>query len=83
MQKKLNFKKLCSLCLCILLIAAIAMFTTACTNSHENPDTGTVTENMGTFGQGETSFTFCVSDKEGKEYCYSINTDKATVGIAI
>lgn len=83
MHKKFNFKKLCSLCLCILLVAAIAMFTTACTKSNETPDTGTVTENMGAYGQGETAFTFVVGDKEGKEYYYSIETDKKTVGEAL
>lgn len=83
MQKKFNFKKLCSLCLCILLVAAIAMFTTACTKSNEIPDTGTVTENMGAYGQGETAFTFVVGDKEGKEYYCSIETDKKTVGEAL
>ena len=83
MQKKFNFKKLCSLCLCILLVAAIAMFTTACTKSNENPSAGTVTEEMGAYGQGKTAFTFVVGDKEGKEYHYSINTDKSTVGEAL
>lgn len=83
MQKKFNFKKLCSLCLCILLVAAMAMFTTACTKSNEDPDTGTVTQDMGTLGQGETAFTFVVSDKEGKEFHYAIETDKKTVGEAL
>ncbi len=84
MQKKFNFKKLCSLCLCILLIAAIAMFTTACTKDAPNlTDGNTATEIAASYGQGETSFTFCVSDKEGKELYYTINTDKATVGEAL
>ncbi len=83
MQKKINFKKLCSLCLCILLVAAIAMFTTACTNSPTVTDGNTATEDMGSYGQGHNSFTFCVSDKEGKETYYSINTEKATVGEAL
>lgn len=85
MQKKVNFKKLFSLCLCILLVAAIAMFTTACTKNTESPDSGTSTstEDMGTYGQGKTSFTFCVADVEGKEFYYAINTDKTTVGEAL
>ena len=84
MQKKMNFKKLCSLCLCILLVAAIAMLTTACTKETPNlTDGNTSTEIVATYGQGEKSFTFCVSDKEGKEAYYAINTNKATVGEAL
>lgn len=83
MQKKYNFKKLCSLCLCILLVAAMAMFTTACTNSPEDPGTSTSTVDMGVMGQGEKSFEFFVTDKDGKEYFYGINTDKKTVGEAL
>lgn len=84
MQKKFNFKKLCSLCLCILLVAAMAMFTTACTKETPNlTDGNTSTEIVATYGQGEKSFTFCVSDKEGAESYYTINTDKKTVGEAL
>lgn len=84
MQKKMNFKKLCSLCLCILLVAAIAMFTTACTKETPNlTDGNTSTQIVASYGQGEKSFTFCVSDKEGKEVYYAINTDKTTVGEAL
>ncbi len=83
MQKKFNFKKLCSLCLCILLVAAIAMFTTACTKSDEGPGVSTSTVDMGVMGQGEKSFEFFVTDKDGKEYFYGINTDKKTVGEAL
>lgn len=83
MQKKLNIKKLYSLCLCILLVAAIAMFTTACTKNPTVTDGNTATEIAESYGQGETSFTFCVSDKEGKELYYAINTDKTTVGDAL
>ena len=84
MQKKMNFKKLFSLCLCILLVAAIAMLTTACTkNTTTFTDGNTSTEIVETYGQGETTFTFCVSDKEGKEAYYTVNTDKKTVGEAL
>lgn len=83
MQKKINFKKLCSLCLCILLVAAMAIFTTACTKSNETPDVNITAEDMGVYGQGEKSFSFFVTDKDGKEYCYSINTGKDKVGEAL
>ncbi len=92
MQKTLNFKKLCSLCLCIVLIAAIALFTTGCTNNNTtdgnisdgNLSSGNLmTEEIISLGQGETEFIFCVSDVEGKETWYSISTDRKTVGEAL
>lgn len=93
MQKTMNFKKLCSLCLCIVLIAAIALFTTACTNNSKTSDgnvsegnlsAGNIaTEEIISLGQGQTEFFFCVSDVEGKETYYSISTDKTTVGEAL
>ena len=84
MQKKMNFKKLFSLCLCILLVAAIAMLTTACTkNTTTLTDGNASVEIAATYGQGETTFTFCASDKEGKETYCTVNTDKKTVGEAL
>lgn len=88
MQKTSNFKKLCSLCLCILLIATIALVTTACTNnsniSSGNATNGnTASVEMKDIGHGDTSFTFVVSDKEGKETHYAVLTDKTTVGEAL
>ena len=59
------------------------MFTTACTKSHEAPGVSTSTEDMGVYGQGEKSFEFFVTDKDGKEYFYGINTDCETVGEAL
>ena len=87
MQKTMNFKKLCSLCLCILLIATIALITTACTNN-SNTTNGNVsgsnsTADVITVGQGVNSFTFVVSDTEGKETYYAVSTDKTTVGEAL
>lgn len=92
MQKTMNFKKLCSLCLCILLIATIALFTTGCTNNNTTsgnitPDNATngnsLAQEMTGIGQGANSFTFVVSDKEGKETWYAVSTDKTTVGEAL
>lgn len=82
MQKKMNFKKLFSLCLCILLVAAMAMLT-GCTNNATVTDGNASIQILDTYGQGEKSFTFCVSDKEGAEAYYTINTDKTTVGEAL
>lgn len=93
MQKKDNFKKLCSLCLCIVLIATVALLTTACTNNGKSTDGNisagnissgnTLNVEMTEIGQGATSFTFVVSDKEGRETYFAVSTDKATVGEAL
>lgn len=87
MQKTMNFKKLCSLCLCILLIATIALFTTACTNNSTTPGNASsgniAAEEMISVGNGETAFTFVVSDAEGKETWYAVATSRTTVGEAL
>ena len=87
MQKTMKIKKLCSLCLCILLIATIALFTTACTNNSPTPGNvtsgDTAAAEIITVGQGENSFTFIVSDAEGKEAYYAVSTNKTTVGEAL
>ena len=88
-MKMTRTKKALSFILCIVLIAAIALFTTAC-NDNKTPDT-TTTEAVSTtegtkatvLGEGETKFTFTVVDLEGNEAAFEINTDKKTVGEAL
>ena len=90
-MKMTRSKKALSFILCIVLIAAIALFTTACNDNKKN-DTTTTTENAVStteapkatvLGEGETKFTFTVTDLEGKETVFEINTDKKTVGEAL
>ncbi len=90
-MKMTRTKKALSFILCIVLIAAIALFTTAC-NDNKAPDTTTTTENVVSttespkataLGKGETKFTFTVTDLEGNEAAFEINTDKKTVGEAL
>lgn len=98
MQKKTDLKKLLSVILCIVLIAAMALFTTGCQDI-ETPDTETSTadsavadesitedtsdEKATVLGEGKTSFTFIVTGIEGKEDVFTINTDETTVGQAL
>ena len=88
-MKMTRSKKALSFILCIVLIAAIALFTTAC---NDNKTSYTTTENavstteaakMTVLGEGETKFTFTVTDLEGNEAAFEINTDKKTVGDAL
>ncbi len=90
-MKMTRSKKALSFILCIVLIAAIALFTTAC-NDNKTDDTTTTTESAVStteapkatvLGKGETKFNFTVTDLEGNETVYEINTDKKTVGEAL
>ena len=94
-----NFKSLIALILCIVLIAAVALFAVGCkTTEGENPETtdATTTEADTTahdttadedgatvIGEGEKQFTFTVVDGEGNETVFTVNTDKETVGDAL
>ena len=75
-----HFKnKLFASVLCMVLIVAMALSMTACTNN---------TSDSGNAGQEQTqtveqSFTFEVVDKDGHVTTFDITTDKATVGEAL
>ena len=88
-MKMTRSKKALSFILCIVLIAAIALFTTACNDNNTND---TATENAVStteaakatvLGEGETKFTFTATDLDGNEAAFEINTDKKTVGDAL
>ena len=89
-MKMTRSKKALSFILCIVLIAAIALFTTAC-NDNKTNDTTTTNGAVSTtespeatvLGKGETKFNFTVTDLEGNETAFEINTDKKTVGEAL
>ena len=66
-----HFKKVLSLTLCMVLIAAMALFT-GCSNNK-----------AGAPKEGEKSFTFIVVDLEGNEKSFEITTEAATVGEAL
>ena len=86
-MKKTNTKKVSSFILCIVLIVAIALFTTGC-NGKENAassapsDSKTQTDST-IIGEGSTSFPFTVVDREGGTTQFEVHTDKETVGEAL
>lgn len=109
-MKMTKIKKHLSLCLCIVLIAATALFTNGCsdkqtTSSSEvttetatttqdtepatqdteaaTSDTEASTSDSTVLGEGETSFMFTVTDKDGNEEQFEIHTDKTIVGEAL
>ncbi len=90
-MKMTRSKKALSFILCIVLIAAIALFTTACNDNKTNNTTTTTESAVSTtkapeatvLGKGETKFNFTVTDLQGNETAFEINTDKKTVGEAL
>lgn len=87
-MKTMRFKKALSYILCMVLIAAVALFATGCgdrKSASEAPVTSVniPVEDGSTVGKGETQFTFSVTDREGKETRMEILTDRKTVGDAL
>ena len=78
-MKQLKNKLFASV-LCMVLIVAMALSMTACTNngSEDAANTGSEVEQT-----VEQSFTFEVVDKDGNVTTFDITTDKATVGEAL
>ena len=72
--------KLFASVLCMVLIVAMALSMTACTNNNASDDANAGQEQ----GQAvEQSFTFEVVDKDGNTETFNITTDKTTVGEAL
>ena len=69
-MKRNSMKKALSVVLCVVLIAAMALFVTGCGND-------------GDAAAGTKTFTFQVVDADGNETTYEITTDAATVGEAL
>ncbi|MBE6632219.1 MAG: DUF4430 domain-containing protein [Ruminococcaceae bacterium] len=86
-----NFKRILSLILCLVLIAAAALFATGCTDSGTEKETEKETEteapktedSVTELGEGDKSFSFTVTDTEGKKTEFLIKTDEKTVGDAL
>ena len=72
-MKMTQLKKLLSLMLCLVLIAATALLATACWDKEANDD-----ENA-----EPKSFTFIVVDENGNETSFSVTSKKKTVGAAL
>ena len=76
-----------SLILCIVLIAAMALFTAGCNDnsSTESPETTKAADNSETkvLGEGKTEFFFSVTDASGNETKFEIHTDETIVGEAL
>lgn len=87
-MQKTKFKKVLSLLLCAVLIAAIALFV-GCNNNNapdetEPPVSTTDSSNEATVvGEGKTQFNFTVTDLNGNKTAFIVKTDKTIVGEAL
>ena len=70
-----SLKKLLSMILCVVLVAAMALFATGCMENGAPEETKDAAESV--------SFTVIVVDLEGKETTYEITTTETTVGAAL
>lgn len=89
MNKMTQLKKLLSLFLCIVLIAAVALFTIGCNDNEKDNGEEKETfetsadEKINEVGEGDTSFSFVVADVDGNEVAFTVRTDKKIVGEAL
>ena len=90
-MKQNTTKKLLLTVLCIVLIAAMALFTTGCSKNNttdETPNTTQSTEpsipaDVTVKGEGNTSFYFNVTNTDGAVTKFLVKTNKKTVGEAL
>lgn len=87
-MQKTQIKNLLSSLVCIVLIAAMALFASGCNdNTATNEVSSGVTQSSDTqvteLGEGDTEFEFTVAYADGKETKFNISTNKKTVGEAL
>lgn len=93
-MQKTRFKKALSFAVCMVLVAAIALFTTGCNDKKEEPSpvetasfpsesTNTSEVKPIEIGQGKNQFNFSVTLPDGVVKNYIIKTDKTIVGEAL
>lgn len=83
-MKMTHLKRVLSVILCIVLIAAAALITTGCNGNVETPETTTsATSEVKALGEGENKFSFTVTDIDGTVTEFEISTDKKVVGEAL
>ncbi len=90
-MQKTRLKKALSFAVCMVLVAAIALFTTGC-NGKNTPDENSTANTTAVeapeakpieMGQGKTQFKFSVTLPDGVVKNYIIKTDKTIVGEAL
>lgn len=86
-MKMTKTRRFLSLMICIVLIAAMALFANGC-GKEKTPEPPTEVQTQAQtevkeLGEGKTEFNFSVVTLDGKEEKFLIHTDKTTVGDAL
>ncbi len=82
-MKMTHSKKMLSLILCLVLVAAMTLFSSGCSGKNQS-DTLVFTETEDkVLGTGAVKFTLVAVDAEDNKVNFQISTDKATVGEAL
>lgn len=88
-MQKTKFKRILSIILCIVIVAAISLFALGCTDKNDSETdsaqttVSNVSETPEVIGQGEKSFFFIAEDRDGKETKWEVHSDEDTVGKAL
>lgn len=82
-MNKNSMRKLLSFVLCIVLIAAMALLATGCSDKKTEEPPKTEATEVIEKGEGKTTFNLEVTDLDGKTTKFLIKTDKETVGAAL
>ncbi len=87
-MQKTRFNKSLSFIVCLVLIAAMALFASGCSGNQTTAESSAPTAAQSypdgaVLGEGATQFSFTVTDLEGAESSFTIQTDKETVGEAL
>ena len=87
-MQKTKFMKILSCIICVVMIAAISLFTFGCTDNNPAETTASSTASVSeekptVLGEGQKTFFFTAVDTDGKETKWEIHTDEKVVGKAL
>ena len=87
-MQKTKFMKILSCIICVVMIAAISLFTFGCTDNNPAETTASSTasvseEKLTVLGEGQKTFFFTAVDTDGKETKWEIHTDEKVEGKAL
>ncbi len=89
MMKHTRIHRAVSVILCLVLAAATALSAIGCNAPASSTDLSVTTTTVASatgvtvLGDGQTTFPFTVTDKDGAQTAFEIRTDKQTVGEAL